>query len=114
MTHPLTRHTAAAHEALYPQLERLTRHVEAMAVRRPAAPVPAAALAIATDLLFEAQGAPWNPDLKCFAWLLPDPVPVKRLRPEAAVRVRTQHQSRAVETLRRKIAERIEELSART
>lgn len=115
----LTRQKAAAHEALYPELERLTRQLEAMAVRKPGALVPPATAAIAADLLFEAQrfagvrrGLPevaadvgglatqlgralaqldafeaansaWDPRLKCFAWSLRDPLPVKRLRQQS-------------------------------
>jgi hypothetical protein len=55
LTPTLTRQKAAAHEALYPELERLTRQLEAMAVKRPGAPVPPATSAIAADLLFDAQ-----------------------------------------------------------
>lgn len=51
----LTRLKVDAHEALYPALERLTRQLEAMAVRRPAAAVPPATTTIAADLLFAAQ-----------------------------------------------------------
>ena len=55
MAPTLTRHKTAAHEKLYPELERLTLQMEAMCKRNPAAPVPAAAAGIAADLLFEAQ-----------------------------------------------------------
>ena len=51
----LTRQKAEAHEALYPELARLTRQLEAMAARNPSASVPPAARAIAADLLFDAQ-----------------------------------------------------------
>ena len=51
----LNRTKTEAHEKLYPELERLTRQVEAMTKRNPAAPVPPATSAIAADLLFEAQ-----------------------------------------------------------
>ena len=117
LTTTLTRTKTEAHEALYPELERLTRQLEAMAARRAGAPVPPATAAIAADLLFDTQrfmgtrrGLPevaadvgglatqlgralaqldafeaahtaWQPDLKCFAWLLREPLPVKRLRP---------------------------------
>ena len=57
--HPLTKTKAEAHEALYPALARLTAQLEAMAIRKPAAPVPAATRAIAEDLLFEAQAFGW-------------------------------------------------------
>jgi hypothetical protein len=152
--HPLTKTKAEAHEALYPALARLVAQLEAMAIRKPAAPVPAATRAIAQDLLFEAQAFTWNPphrarrplpepaadvgglatqlgqalalldafeaahsvwnaDLRCFVWLLAEPVPIKRLRPQASVR-KAARSSRAVEELRRKIAERIEELNRGT
>ena len=151
-TQSLTRAKAEAHEALYPALARLVAQLEATAIRRPAAPVPAATRAIAGDLLFEAQAfgwnrphrAPrplpepavdvgglatqlgqalalldayevahsaWNADLKCFAWLLDKPMPIKRLRPEPEVRATTQRTSRRVEEMRRKIAQRLEELN---
>jgi hypothetical protein len=51
----LTRQKAQAHEALYPRVEKLTRQIEAIAARRPSAPVPPAARAIADALLFDAQ-----------------------------------------------------------
>ena len=60
MTKPLTRQTAEAHEALYPALARLAAQLEAMAARRPTAPVPPAARSIAADLLFEAQAFGWH------------------------------------------------------
>lgn len=61
MTTRLTRTKAEAHEALYPALEKLTAQMEAMAARKPAAPVPPAARAVAADLLFDAQRFGWNP-----------------------------------------------------
>lgn len=150
LTTTLTRTKTEAHEALYPELERLTRQLEAMAARRTGAPVPPATAAIAADLLFDTQrfmgtrrGLPevaadvgglatqlgralaqldafeaahtaWQPDLKCFAWLLRDPLPVKRLRQQTDIPPKTPQSSRAVEALRRKIAERIGELNGHT
>lgn len=55
MTHHLTRQRAERHEALYPQLQRLTAQVTQLAARRSSAPVPDATRDIARDLLFEAQ-----------------------------------------------------------
>ncbi len=51
----LTRDRAAAHEALFPKLEKLTRQAEAIALRRPEAPVPAETRAAAEALLFDAR-----------------------------------------------------------
>jgi hypothetical protein len=150
-TPSLTRAKAEAHEALYPALARLVGQLEAMAVRKPAAPVPPATRAIAADLLFEAQAfgwnaahrarrvlpepaadigglatqlgqalalldayeaahSSWNADLNCFAWLLAEPLPIKRLRPETSSRTE-ELSSPAAEDLRRRIAERLEELN---
>ena len=144
LTPTLTRQKAAAHEALYPALERLTRQLEAMAVRKPGAPVPQATSGIAADLLFEAQrfsgvrrGLPevaadvgglatqlgralaqldafeaanisWHPELKCFAWQLTDPLPVKRLRQQSAALVTSRDDERHAEYYRQKLVERIE------
>lgn len=60
MTTSLPRQKAEAHEALYPALAKLTAQMEAVAARKPAAPVPVAARKIAADLLFEAQAFGWD------------------------------------------------------
>jgi hypothetical protein len=151
LTHKsLTRQKAEAHEALYPALERLTRQLEAMAARNPAASVPPATRAVAADLLFEAQEFGWNrpsrtrrdlpepaanvaglalqlgqalalldafetahsawhPDHKCFAWLLVDPLPVKRLRQQSAAVIKTAQQHRDADRMRKKIIARFDE-----
>jgi len=51
----LTPRTAARHEALYPRLATLLRQIEAIALRKPGAPVPSATQTIAEALLFDAQ-----------------------------------------------------------
>ena len=38
---------------------------------------------------FEAAHSAWSPDLKCFVWLLRDPLPVKRLRQETAAVIKS-------------------------
>ncbi len=55
MSRPVSAALAITHEALYPRLEALLRQVEAIAARRPGAPVPAATRAAAEALLFDAQ-----------------------------------------------------------
>jgi hypothetical protein len=60
LTTSLPRQKAEAHEALYPALAKLTAQMEAVAARRPTAPIPAAARKIAADLLFEAQAFGWD------------------------------------------------------
>ena len=49
----IDRSTAAAHEALYVRLERLARQVDALALRKPGAAVPAETLALAQALVKE-------------------------------------------------------------
>ena len=146
----LTRQKAEAHEALYPELARLTRQLEAMAARNPSASVPPAARAIAADLLFEAQAFGWNrpnrtrrdlpepaadvgglatqlgqalalldafeaahsafhAEHKCFVWLLADPLPVKRLRPQSAAIIKTARRKRDMDHIREKILGRLDE-----
>ena len=51
----LTHRLAARHEALYPRIGTLLRQIEAVALRKPAAPVPRATQTIAEALLFDAQ-----------------------------------------------------------
>jgi hypothetical protein len=53
--HEIDKTTAAAHEALYLRLERLTRQVETIAARKPEATVPAETRVLAETLLREAQ-----------------------------------------------------------
>jgi hypothetical protein len=150
LTNSLTKQTAEAHEALYPALARLTAQLEAMAVRKPTAPVPTAARSIAADLLFEAQTfgwhrlnrtrrdlpepaadvgglatqlgqalalldifeaahSAWHAEHQCFVWLLADPLPVKRLKPQSTAVVKTEKQKRRADEMRKKILGRLEE-----
>ena len=51
----LTRDRAEAHETLFTKLEALTRQAEAIALRRPDAPVPPETRAAAEALLFDAR-----------------------------------------------------------
>ncbi|MGV8854954.1 MAG: hypothetical protein ACOH2L_09895 [Devosia sp.] len=51
----LTRRKADAHEALFLRLAALTKQVEAMAARRPAAPVPEGLAVLAEGALYEAR-----------------------------------------------------------
>ena len=51
----LTRRKADAHEALFLRLSALTRQVEAMAARRPTAPVPEGLASLAEGALYEAR-----------------------------------------------------------
>lgn len=149
----LTRRLAAAHEALYPGLARLSRQLDALALRRPLAPVPPVLAALAAELLvaarpfapaakrrpppageivglatqlghalsrldaFEAAHTGWHPALGCFVWLLPEPLPVRRLRQKttglvtSAREVRTQGRMRdkLVEAIRIRAAESYDE-----
>jgi hypothetical protein len=140
---PLTRRLAAAHEALYPGLARLSRQLDALAQRRPLAPVPPAVAALAAELLiaarplapaarrrpppagaalalaaelghalsrleaFEAAHTGWHPALGCFVWLLPDPLPVRRLRQKTIGLVTSARDARAQDRLRHKLIESI-------
>jgi hypothetical protein len=142
LTITLSPARAARHEALYIELARFTAQITGLAERRPDAPVPEAARAIAEDLLFNAQAffatgrrtralpepasdlgglvtqlgralsqldawetanSAWNTDLKCFAWLLREPLPVRRLRRENAAIVKTARQEREAERNRRNV-----------
>jgi hypothetical protein len=51
----ISKAQAAAHEALYPRVERLTRQAEAIGTKRPNAPVPEETRTIAEGLLFDVQ-----------------------------------------------------------
>ena len=51
----LTRRKADAHEALFLRLAALTKQVEAMAARRPLAPVPEQLVTLAEGALYEAR-----------------------------------------------------------
>ena len=51
----LTRRKADAHEALFLRLQALTRQVEAMAARRPTAPVPEDLASLAEGALYEVR-----------------------------------------------------------
>ena len=57
---------------------------------------------------FEAANSAWNAELKCFVWLLRDPLPVARLRPQAAAIVRSKAQQRQSDHMRRELIRRID------
>jgi hypothetical protein len=57
---------------------------------------------------WEAANSAWNADLKCFVWLLRDPLPVARLRPQTAAIVKSKTQQRQSDERRRAIFRQIE------
>ncbi|MEO7223780.1 MAG: hypothetical protein ABIY37_15025 [Devosia sp.] len=58
---------------------------------------------------FEAAHSAFHPEHKCFAWLLADPLPVKRLRPQSAAIIRTAKETRDTDHMRQKILARFDE-----
>ena len=84
----------------------------AAARRARALPEPVADLGgLATQLghalsqldVWEAANSAWNADLKCFTWLLREPLPVSRLRRENTAVVKTAQQKRESDRNRRAV-----------
>ena len=57
---------------------------------------------------WEAANSAWNADLKCFVWLLRDPLPVAQLRPQTAAIVKSKAQQSRTDEMRRAIIRRID------
>lgn len=86
-------------------------------VRRSLPPAAADLAGLATQLIqaraaldvFESANSAWHPDLKCRVWSLSgDPVPVRRLRPESNVLIKSAKEKRYFTGIREKLLRRID------